>query len=94
MESEEIFDLPYLKKLGYEKKVRTTNSLKLMDLSQESLGMSGRSLRKIPFLAHAIYLRTKRCTLTKFLRAMHLAVKRQKNNETEEVIQVPQTLEY
>ncbi|XP_031830014.1 pachytene checkpoint 2 protein [Nomia melanderi] len=94
MEPEEIFDLPYLKKLGYEKKMSTTNSLKLMDLSQESFGMSGRSLRKIPFLAHAFYLRTKRCTLTKFLRAMHLAVKRQKNNETEEVIQVLQALDF
>ena len=94
MESEAIFELSYLKKLGYEENSSTKNSLKLMDLSQESLGLSGRVLRKIPFLAHAFYLRTKRCTLTRFLRAMHLAVKRQKEEEVEDVVQALQNLEY
>ena len=94
MEREEIFELSYLKKLGYEENSSTKNSLKLMDLSQESLGLSGRVLRKIPFLAHAFYLRTKRCTLTRFLRAMHLAVKRQKEEEVEDVVQALQNLEY
>ncbi|XP_076683749.1 pachytene checkpoint 2 protein [Andrena cerasifolii] len=86
MESEELFELSYLKKLGYVENSSTKNSLKLMDLSQESLGFSGRLLRKIPFLAHAFYLRTKRCTLTRFLRSMHLAVKRQKEQEMEGVV--------
>lgn len=94
MEREEIFELSYLKKLGYEENSSTKNSLKLMELSQESLGLSGRVLRKIPFLAHAFYLRTKRCTLTRFLRAMHLAVKRQKEEEVEDVVQALQNLEY
>ncbi|KZC04109.1 PREDICTED: pachytene checkpoint protein 2 homolog [Dufourea novaeangliae] len=94
MEPEEICDLPYLKNLGYEENTNTKNSLKLLDLSQESHGLSGRVLRKIPFLAHAFYLRTKRCTLTRFLRAMHLAVKRQKEEETEDVLQVSRNLEY
>ena len=94
MEREEIFEMSYLKKLGYEENSSTKNSLKLMDLSQESLGLSGRVLRKIPFLAHAFYLRTKKCTLTRFLRAMHLAVKRQKEEEVEDVVQALQNLEY
>ncbi|XP_076652988.1 pachytene checkpoint 2 protein [Halictus rubicundus] len=93
IESEEIVEMSYLKKLGYESNSSTQNSLKLMELSQESLGLSGRVLRKIPFLAHAFYLRTKRCTATKFLRAMHLAVRRQKE-ETEDAVQVSSNLDY
>ncbi|XP_076236145.1 pachytene checkpoint 2 protein isoform X2 [Calliopsis andreniformis] len=94
MESEEIFDLSHLKKRGYEENPNTKNSIKLMELSQESVGLSGRILRKIPFLAHAFYLRTKKCTLTRFLRAMHLAVTRQKEEETEDIIEAIQNLEY
>ncbi|KAG6802847.1 pachytene checkpoint protein 2 [Apis mellifera caucasica] len=94
MESEEIYDLSYLKRMGYEETSQTKNSLKLMELSQESLGFSGRILRKIPFLAHAFYLRTKKCTLTRFLRAMHLALKREKEDNTEDVSQVLQHLEF
>ncbi|XP_017764304.1 PREDICTED: pachytene checkpoint protein 2 homolog [Eufriesea mexicana] len=88
MEPEEIYDLSYLKKLGYEETFKTKNSLKLMDLSQESLGFSGRILRKIPFLAHAFYLRTKKCTLTRFLRAMHLAIKREKEDDTIDISEI------
>ncbi|XP_076180876.1 pachytene checkpoint 2 protein isoform X1 [Ptiloglossa arizonensis] len=94
IEPEEIFDFSYLKKLGYEENSHTKNSLKLMELSHESLGLSGRILRKIPFLAYAFYMRTKRCTLSRFLRAMHLAVKKQKEEETNEVVQTFQNLEY
>ncbi|XP_043796939.1 pachytene checkpoint protein 2 homolog [Apis laboriosa] len=94
MEPEEIYDLSYLKRMGYEETFQTKNSLKLMELSQESLGFSGRILRKIPFLAHAFYLRTKKCTLTRFLRAMHLALKREKEDNTEDVSQVLQHLEF
>lgn len=94
MEPEEIYDLSYLKRMGYEETSQTKNSLKLMELSQESLGFSGRILRKIPFLAHAFYLRTKKCTLTRFLRAMHLALKREKEDNTEDVSQVLQHLEF
>lgn len=95
MESEEILELSYLKKLGYEETPSTKNSIKLMELSQESVGLSGRILRKIPFLAHAFYLRTKKCTLSRFLRAMHLAVKRQKEEEDSvDLIQAMQSLEY
>ncbi|CAL7942530.1 unnamed protein product [Xylocopa violacea] len=78
MESEEIYELSYLKKMGYEETFQTKNSLKLMDLSQESVGLSGRTLRKMPFLAHAFFLRTKKCTLSRFLRAMHLAIRKEK----------------
>ena len=66
--------------LGYEENSQTKHSLMLFELSRESLGLSGRTLRKIPFLAHALHLQIKHCALTKFLRAMHLAVQRQRDN--------------
>ncbi|KAF3430191.1 hypothetical protein E2986_02023 [Frieseomelitta varia] len=84
MEPEEIYDLSMLKKMGYEETPQSKCSLKLMELSQESMGLSGRVLRKMPFLAHAFYLRTKKCTLSRFLRAMHLAIEREKENNTQE----------
>lgn len=84
MEPEEIHDISYLKRIGYEETLHTENSIKLMDLSQKSQGLSGRILRKIPFLAHAFFLRTKKCTLTKFLRAMYLTVMREKEESSED----------
>ena len=94
IEHEEIHDLSHLKKLGYDETLTTKNSLKLKELSEESVGLSGRILRKIPFLAHAFYLRTKKCTLARFLRAMHLAVRREKEGNVEEVSQALHQLEY
>ncbi|XP_076300084.1 pachytene checkpoint 2 protein isoform X2 [Lasioglossum baleicum] len=78
IQPEEIFDLSSSKKLDYISNSSTENSHELMDLCQESLGLSGRVLRKVPFLAHAFYLRTEQCTVTEFLKAMRLAVRRQK----------------
>ena len=65
--------------LGYTETHETKHSLLVLELSRESVGFSGRTLRKIPFLAQALFLQTKHCTLSKFLRAMHLAVQRQKD---------------
>lgn len=80
IESEVIHEMAYLKMLGYEETPETKHSLKLFELCRESTGLSGRVLRKIPFLAHALNLQTRHCALIKFLRAMHLAVQRQKEN--------------
>ena len=33
----------------------TSLSLKLRDIASQSVGLSGRTLRKLPFLAHALY---------------------------------------
>lgn len=33
----------------------TRLSLQLRDIAQQSQGLSGRTLRKLPFLAHALY---------------------------------------
>lgn len=51
-------------------------SKQLLLLSQLSCGLSGRTLRKIPFLAHALHLYTPTANLHNFLKAMELAVKK------------------
>jgi len=48
----------------------TRNSLLLMQLSERSNGLSGRSLRKLPFLAHALYIQKSRCNLEQFVDAI------------------------
>lgn len=56
------------------------NGLKLLQLSRKSkdLKLSGRILRKIPFLAHALLLSVKKITLDEFLEAMESAILQQK----------------
>lgn len=77
LKHEEIYDVFELEVLKYEKTPTTEKSLKLLELSRESEGLTGRTLRKIPFLAHALYLNTDRTTLSAFLKAMHSAVRKQ-----------------
>ncbi|XP_043477419.1 pachytene checkpoint protein 2 homolog [Leptopilina heterotoma] len=81
LETEALCDIAHLKKLGYEENSETKHSLKLLELSKESVGMSGRVLRKIPFLAHALYTHSAKCPVPRFFRAMHLAVEKQKEEE-------------
>ncbi|XP_018570911.1 pachytene checkpoint protein 2 homolog [Anoplophora glabripennis] len=49
-------------------------SRQLLRVCEKSLGLSGRSLRKIPFLAHALFIDKSLVTLTEFLVAMEKAV--------------------
>uniref|UniRef100_A0A8D8D012 Pachytene checkpoint protein 2 homolog n=1 Tax=Culex pipiens TaxID=7175 RepID=A0A8D8D012_CULPI len=48
----------------------------LETLAEQSVGLSGRSLRKVPFLAHALHVQQDATTLVKFLTAMRSAVRR------------------
>lgn len=74
LEHEEICDISQLKLFGYTEDSNTKNSLKLLELSRVSEGLTGRTLRKIPFLTHALHLSADRTTLSKFLKAMHSAI--------------------
>ncbi|XP_056618756.1 pachytene checkpoint protein 2 homolog isoform X1 [Triplophysa dalaica] len=56
-------------------------SLMLRKISQKSVGFSGRTLRKIPFLAHALYGKTPTLTVESFLKAMDRAVDNQKQEQ-------------
>ncbi|XP_012535546.2 pachytene checkpoint protein 2 homolog [Monomorium pharaonis] len=81
LKKEEIHDISQLKIHGYSECADTKNSLKLLELSRESEGLTGRTLRKIPFLAHALHTSTNRTTLSKFLKAMHSAILKQDQQE-------------
>lgn len=79
IEMEEIHNLAYLKVHGYEENYETKRSLILLEISKQSYGLSGRTLKKIPFLAKALYIHSKKSTLAQFLRAMHYAIEKQKD---------------
>ncbi|CAH1154635.1 unnamed protein product [Phaedon cochleariae] len=49
----------------------------LLVLCEKSVGLSGRSLRKIPFLAHALFLKQSLVSLSEFLSAMEKAVEKE-----------------
>lgn len=49
-----------------------------MRICEQSVGLSGRSLRKIPFIAHALFLNTELVTLKQFLLAMEKAIEKEK----------------
>ncbi|KAI9032270.1 pachytene checkpoint protein 2 [Hyaloraphidium curvatum] len=49
-------------------------SARLFAIAQKCEGMSGRSLRKLPFLAHAFYVQSERSSLDTYLKALDLAV--------------------
>ena len=44
---------------------------------RQSEGLSGRTLRKIPFLTHAYYVQVPKVSLEDFIKAMHKAVTKQ-----------------
>lgn len=49
---------------------------------RESVGLSGRVLKKITFIAHSIYVRKPQCNgVHEFLSALHKAVKYQKTQD-------------
>lgn len=62
----------------------------MMQVCKEAFGLSGRTLRKLPFLAHALYIKKKSSTLREFLIAMRSAIayhKRNKQNMTSNVVE-------
>lgn len=53
------------------------NGIRLKEISQKSEGLSGRTLRKLPFIAHALFIQKPCVTLSQFLNAMQKAVDRE-----------------
>ncbi|KAJ8972678.1 hypothetical protein NQ317_001698 [Molorchus minor] len=49
----------------------------LLRICEHSRGLSGRSLRKIPFVAHALFLNQSQMTLAEYLSAMEKAVEKE-----------------
>ncbi|XP_075216363.1 pachytene checkpoint 2 protein isoform X3 [Lycorma delicatula] len=57
------------------------NSVNLFSISELSEGLSGRTLRKIPFLTHAHFIKTRVVDLKTFLDCLHKTVLKYKNEE-------------
>ncbi|XP_057691316.1 pachytene checkpoint protein 2 homolog isoform X2 [Corythoichthys intestinalis] len=73
-----LFTIFELETMGFAKSEVSEHSLMLRNIALKSKGLSGRALRKLPFLAHALFVKAHRVTLETFLRAMDQAVDKQK----------------
>ncbi|KAG9283799.1 hypothetical protein AMEX_G2607 [Astyanax mexicanus] len=74
---QQLLSLEELDTMGYIKSKVTELSLKLHNIAQKSAGLSGRTLRKIPFLAHSLYAKMSVVTVETFLVSMEKAVLQQ-----------------
>ncbi|XP_073443807.1 pachytene checkpoint protein 2 homolog isoform X6 [Dendrobates tinctorius] len=74
---QQLLTLRDLEMIGYVENNVSKLSLLLNDISRKSEGLSGRVLRKLPFLAHALFIQSPTVTIEKFLEALSLAVNKQ-----------------
>ncbi|XP_053699940.1 pachytene checkpoint protein 2 homolog isoform X2 [Synchiropus splendidus] len=73
----QLFNIFELETMDFAQSEVSEHSLALWNISLKSKGLSGRALRKTPFLAHALFVQTPTVTLEMFLEALDLAVKKQ-----------------
>lgn len=81
--AEKLFSLHNLELTQYVGNAATQSSLRLWQLAQASRGLSGRTLRKLPFLAHALYVTESSATMVEFLEALEGAVSKQFQDRTD-----------
>ncbi|XP_062322805.1 pachytene checkpoint protein 2 homolog isoform X1 [Osmerus eperlanus] len=74
---QQLFTVFELETMGFAESEVSVHSLVLWRLALKSKGLSGRVLRKLPFLAHALFVKTPIVTLESFLEAMDQAVDKQ-----------------
>ncbi|XP_026534103.1 pachytene checkpoint protein 2 homolog [Notechis scutatus] len=74
---QQLLTLHELEMIGYLENDVSKLSLLLKDISRKSQGLSGRILRKLPFLAHALYIQSPNVIMRTFLQALSLAVDKQ-----------------
>ncbi|XP_063312015.1 pachytene checkpoint protein 2 homolog [Pelobates fuscus] len=74
---QQLLTLRDLEMIDYADNNVSKLSLLLNDISRKSEGLSGRVLRKLPFLAHALYIQSPTVTIEKFLEALSLTVSKQ-----------------
>jgi len=71
-------DLRMLKMMGHQENKANSISFRLLEVARKSYGLSGRTLRKLPFLAHAMYLQHYTVvTQEQFVQALSSAVDKQ-----------------
>jgi AAA+ superfamily predicted ATPase len=69
----------YLPEKACEMPIPSSCVQKLQVIAKNSFGMSGRALRKIPFLTHVNFIRNQTCNLETFLDAMAQCIEIEKN---------------
>ncbi|MEJ1275877.1 thyroid hormone receptor interactor 13 [Cricetulus griseus] len=74
---QQLLTLRELEMIGFIENNVSKLSLLLSEISRKSEGLSGRVLRKLPFLAHALYIQAPSVTIEGFLQALSLAVDKQ-----------------
>ncbi|XP_060637463.2 pachytene checkpoint protein 2 homolog [Anolis sagrei] len=79
---QQLLTLHELEMIGYLENDVSKLSLILKAISRKSEGLSGRVLRKLPFLAHALYIQSPNATMTTFLQALSLVVDKQFEERT------------
>ncbi|XP_028282085.1 pachytene checkpoint protein 2 homolog isoform X2 [Parambassis ranga] len=75
---QQLFTMFELETMDFAESEVSEHSLKLRNIALKSKGLSGRALRKLPFLAHALFVKTPSVTLEWFLEALSQAVDKQK----------------
>lgn len=75
--AQQILPLDALIAMKYKEVAVTAPSLFLLNIAKESVSLSGRTLRKLPFLAHAMFLQRAQVPLSEFLTALHKVVLKQ-----------------
>ncbi|XP_017281964.1 pachytene checkpoint protein 2 homolog [Kryptolebias marmoratus] len=78
---QQLFTTYELETMGFAQSEVSEPSLKLRSIAQKSKGLSGRALRKLPFLAHALFVKTPAVSLERFLDAMSRAVDKQREEK-------------
>ncbi|XP_015273207.1 PREDICTED: pachytene checkpoint protein 2 homolog [Gekko japonicus] len=74
---QQLLTLRELEVIGYVENDVSKLSLVLKEIARKSEGLSGRVLRKLPFLAHALYVQTPNVAMAAFLQALSLVVDKQ-----------------
>uniref|UniRef100_A0A8C4F4U9 Pachytene checkpoint protein 2 homolog n=1 Tax=Dicentrarchus labrax TaxID=13489 RepID=A0A8C4F4U9_DICLA len=78
---QQLFTIFELETMGFAESEVSEHSLNLRDIALKSKGLSGRALRKLPFLAHALFVKTPAVTIARFLEALDQAVDKQKEEK-------------
>uniref|UniRef100_A0A4W6DPR2 Pachytene checkpoint protein 2 homolog n=1 Tax=Lates calcarifer TaxID=8187 RepID=A0A4W6DPR2_LATCA len=78
---QQLFTMFELETMGFAKSEVSEHSLNLRNIALKSKGLSGRALRKLPFLAHALFVKSPTVTLERFLEAMDRAVDKQREEK-------------
>ncbi|XP_041353322.1 pachytene checkpoint protein 2 homolog [Gigantopelta aegis] len=75
--SQQLFDLQALEVMRFVENDATRLSLLLRNVAIKSESLSGRTLRKLPFIAHAVFVQAPSICLEDFIAALSKAVDRQ-----------------